>query len=85
MMSWSSKKLDLIDISQVKSRFFVRVSGSMAGELVGIEEVFGKVEPISLPSVTEEFAFITEEMSEAEYKEKADKIAGIISMIRARF
>lgn len=85
MMNWSSKKLELMDISQVTNRFFVRVAGSMAGELAGIEAVFGKVEPISIPSVTEEFAFITEEMTEAEYKEKADKVTGIISMIRARF
>lgn len=85
MMNWSSKKLELMDISQVTNRFFVRVAGSMAGELAGIEAVFGKVEPISIPSVTEEFAFITEEMTEAEYKEKAEKVTGIISMIRARF
>lgn len=85
MMNWSSKKLELMDISQVTNRFFVRVAGSMAGELAGIEAVFGKVEPISIPSVTEEFAFITEEMTEAEYKEKAEMVTGIISMIRARF
>ena len=83
MMNWSSKKLELMDISQVTNRFFVRVAGSM--ELAGIEAVFGKVEPISIPSVTEEFAFITEEMTEAEYKEKAEMVTGIISMIRARF
>lgn len=85
MMNWSSKKLPLMDISQVRNRFFVRVSGSMAGELAAVEEVFGKVEPISIPSVTEEFAFITGEMTEAEYQEKAAKVPGIISMIRARF
>ena len=85
MMNWSSKKLELMDISQVTNRFFVRVAGSMAGELAGIEAVFGKVEPISIPSDTEEFAFITEEMTEAEYKEKAEMVTGIISMIRARF
>ena len=85
MMNWSSKKLELMDISQVTNRFFVRVAGSMAGELAGIEAVFGKVEPISIPSVTEEFAFNTEEMTEAEYKEKAEMVTGIISMIRARF
>ena len=85
LMNWSSKKLELMDISQVTNRFFVRVAGSMAGELAGIEAVFGKVEPISIPSVTEEFAFITEEMTEAEYKEKAEMVTGIISMIRARF
>ena len=63
MMNWSSKKLELMDISQVTNRFFVRVAGSMAGELAGIEAVFGKVEPIRIPSVTEEFALITEEMT----------------------
>ena len=57
----------------------------MAGELAAVEEVFGDVEPISIPSVTEEFAFITGEMTEAEYQKKAAEVPGIISMIRARF
>ena len=83
-MNWSSKKLALMDISQVTNRFFVRVAGSRAEKFKKIEAVFGKVEPVSISSLTEEFAFITEEIEEAEYKERAEKIEGIISMIRAK-
>lgn len=84
MNRWSSKKLDLIDLSEVRSRFFVRVSGSLAGDISNVQEVFGKIEPISIPGVGNEFGFVTEEMSEHEYKEKAAKTDNIISMIRAR-
>jgi homoserine dehydrogenase len=81
---WSSKKLDLMDSDEIRNRYFVRVTGSLAGELSDIKEVFERIEPISIPGVTNEFAFITEEMSEREYKEKAQKLPNIISMIRAR-
>ncbi len=84
MNRWNSKKLDLLDIDDVRSRFFVRVSGSLAGDISSVQEVFGKIEPISIPGVGNEFGFVTEEMSEREYKEKASKIDNIISMIRAR-
>ena len=32
MMNWSSKKLELMDISQVEERFFVRMKGSVAAD-----------------------------------------------------
>ena len=63
----------------------MRVSGSLAGDISSVQEVFGKIEPISIPGVGNEFGFVTEEMSEREYREKAAKIDSIISMIRARF
>ena len=85
MASWTADKQELVDIGQVRGRFFVRVEGSLEDKQAQIEKTFGKVEPICLPGVTGEFAFLTEEMTEAAYKEKAEQTAGIISMIRARF
>ena len=84
MMSWSGKKLDLLQIDDVKSRFFVRVSGHAAERQSEIEELFGKVEIVAVPSLSEEFAFITGEITEQEYREKAEKLDGIQSRIRAR-
>ena len=84
MMSWSEEKLDLLQIDDVKSRFFVRVSGHAAERQNEIEELFGKVEIVAVPSLSEEFAFITGEITEQEYREKAEKLDGIQSRIRAR-
>ena len=84
MMSWSEEKLNLLQIDDVKSRFFVRVSGHAAERQSEIEELFGKVEIVAVPSLSEEFAFITGEITEQEYREKAEKLDGIQSRIRAR-
>ena len=84
MNQWSDEEISLIDVDEVRGRFFVRVAGSLAGELNNVKEVFGDVEPVSIPGTAGEFGFITKEMSEREYKEKAAKLPDIITMIRAR-
>ena len=83
-MSWSEEKLDLLQIDDVKSRFFVRVSGHAAERQSEIEELFGKAEIVAVPSLSEEFAFITGEITEQEYRENAEKLDGMHSRIRAR-
>lgn len=82
---WDSSKLELMPLDEVSSRFFVRIKGSTASVLPTVESAFCEVDPVSIPSMDGEFAFITSEMTEAEYKEKAAKLEGIIGMIRARF
>lgn len=84
MMHWSSKKLELMDISQVKGRFFVRVQGTPAEKESKVKELFGEAQIWQLADMPEEFAFVTPVMTEAQYKEKAGQLDGIISMIRAR-
>ena len=82
---WDSKKLELMPLDEVPGRFFVRIKGSTASVLSTVEAAFGEVDPVTIPSLEDEFAFITGEMTEAGYREKAAKVEGIISMIRARF
>ena len=41
---WSSEKLEMIDVSQVESRFFVRMKGSYTESLAKVEEVFGTID-----------------------------------------
>ena len=84
-ISWGEGKMALMDTGDVKHRFFVRLQGSLGERRQEVEAAFGPVETISVPGVDGEFAFITGEMPEAEYKRKAEKTEGIISMIRARF
>lgn len=85
MMNWSSKKLDLMDISQVESRFFVRIKGTKVQRIEEVNRQFGQVQTIELPDEPDEFAFITPVMTEADYHAKAEQMDGIIAMIRARF
>lgn len=84
MMSWSSKPLNLVDISQVEGRFFVRLKGDQTARMAEVETAFGQVEVIQLADEADEFAFITPVMTEANYHEKAKQMDGIIAMIRAR-
>lgn len=82
---WDSEKLELMPLDEVPGRFFVRIKGSTASVLATVEAAFGEVDPVTIPSLENEFAFITGEMTEAGYREKAARVEGIISMIRARF
>lgn len=84
MMSWSSKKLDLMDISQVESRFFVRVKGSLTGDMDKMYRIFGEIEPKCLADVSGEFAFLTKPMTEETFARKADEAGNVVSRIRAR-
>ena len=78
MISWSSKKLELMDYKKGSYRFFLRTSD--AGER--IEEAFGKVEYIRLPELPAEVGVLTEHMTEAEYEKRAAKLEQVIQMIR---
>ena len=85
MTGWSSEKLEMIDISQVESRFFVRMKGSYTESLAQVEEVFGTIDAKVVAEVGKEFGFITSKMKEEEYRAKAAQFDNIIGMIRVRF
>lgn len=84
MMNWSSQPLALMPVDDVENRFFVRVKGSLTGDIGEVEALFGKVEAVSLPDAPEEFAFLTQKMSEASFREKAEILGTVVSRIRAR-
>ena len=84
MAFWSSKKLELTDISNSSRKFFVRVKGTPETELAKVQEVFGNVQPVVVADVDGEFGFVTEEMTEAEYKAKAENFGEVLGMIRVR-
>ncbi|MFQ9151398.1 MAG: hypothetical protein ACLR6B_07565 [Blautia sp.] len=44
--------------------------------------MFGHVDPINVPELSGEFAFVTGVISEGEYEEKAEKLGTVISRIR---
>ena len=74
---WNPEKLELTSNDDAKRKFFVRVAST---DVAAIENVFGKVQVINA-GIEGETGFITEVMSEKEYKEKADKLA-VVSMVR---
>lgn len=74
---WTEEKLALADISTVENRFFVRTVASEAE----VKAAFGNVTILD-DVAAGELGFVTEKMTEAAYKECAEKLNGIISMIR---
>ena len=75
---WEDEKLEISPIDSASRRFFVRVAST---DKAAIEQNFGKVE--FLESVNaDECGFVTGEMTESEYKAKAEKAGNVINMIR---
>ena len=77
-IKWDSEKLEISPIDGAIRKFFVRVAGADEAQ---IKEVFGDVEMLC-GVVAGESGFITSELTEAEYREKAEKLKNIIGMIR---
>lgn len=84
MVNWSNRKLELMNIDEVRSRFFVRVSGTPAQRKEEVENLFGPVDIVTVPGLTEEFAFVTGMITERSFRERAEKMDEILSRIRAR-
>ena len=80
---WSSEKLTLEDRRDVERRFFVRVKGDREELQEQVAAVFGMVQFVQAEGLSGEFGFVTEEMPEGSYEEKAERFGGqILGMIR---
>lgn len=77
-LEWKPQKLAIADYRQQKGRFFVRTTKGRQE----VENIFGDVEYVETPAVTDETGFITAEMKEAEYEAKAAQLGEILQMIR---
>lgn len=77
-IEWRPEKLTIADYRQQSTRFFVRTSA----EAAAVEKIFGAVEYIDVPEAAGEIGFITSEMKEAEYEQKAAELGTILQMIR---
>lgn len=84
MVNWSNRRLELMPVDEVRSRFFVRISGVPSSRREEIEKVFGPVDIVTVPGLSDEFAFVTGMLTERSFREKAEKTEGILSRIRAR-
>lgn len=79
MTIWSSQPLSLANIEEAQNQFFVRVKNTEAEK---VEELFGKVEKITVSQLPDEFAFVTEKMTEKAFAEAAGQLNGMLSRIR---
>ncbi len=78
LISWSSGKIDLVDKGRAKSRFFVRTGK----EHDQVNAVFGEVEFVEAAGVSGETGFLTAEMTEEAFEEKAAALEDIRQRIR---
>ena len=81
-LGWTGEKLSIADMESSAHRYFVRVEGSAAQKADMLKAVFGQTEVIELEGAAE-FAVLTDKMTEAEFKEKAACVPGMIKFIRA--
>ena len=78
MCFWDNKQVKLMDIADTERRFFVRVEAAKKQDALA---AFGSVEEINA-QVAEEFAFVTDVMTEKTFNEKISVIGGMINRIR---
>ena len=76
-IDWKPEKLQLIDYKESQNRFFVRTTSAKEE----VAAVFGNVAFVKDPVVPGENAFTTDAMSEADFAEKAEKIA-VVNRVR---
>lgn len=77
---WDHEKLALLPMDDVTSRFFVRVKGSKEEVADKVTQAFGKVTEVDA-GYSDEYGFVTEEMTEGAYAEAAGKVE-VINKIR---
>lgn len=82
MTIWSNKKLALESMSTLKNKFFVRIDGSVDSKMSEVTKAFGDVKVVTLEGVADEFAIITDIMTEAAFDAAAAKVSGVKQRIR---
>ncbi len=82
MATWDVEKFVLEEKADTRKRFFVRAKGDAELSADAFAEAFGEIQIVKLDGVKDEFGFLTDEMSEGCYEEKADRFAQIFHMIR---
>lgn len=77
-VEWSKEELPLADYKKNEKRFFVRTEADEAA----VKAAFGEVELVHADGISGEIGFVTGNMTEASYEEKAAKLGKVLQMIR---
>lgn len=78
MCFWDEEKVKVADIGGAKRKFFVRVSADKREAALA---AFGALAEINV-GITEEFAFMTQIMSEKEFADRIETLGGCLNRIR---
>ncbi len=84
MATWTDEKAELEEKADTTKRFFVRVKGAQAELQEKLEAAFGSITVVTLADKKDEFAFVTEVMSEGKYESIAAAFPQICQMIRVK-
>ncbi len=80
--AWDETEKKLTENGAFRQQYLIRIKGEAGVLRQKAEAVFGRVQVVQIPEAADEFAVLTGEMSEREYKDAAEELTGIISMIR---
>lgn len=80
-LGWTDERQEIAPMSDSVHQYFVRIAGKAEEKLSAVEAAFGKVSVTELEGM-DEFAVLTEKMTEADYEKKAAGLE-IVQMIRA--
>lgn len=78
MCFWEDEDVMLTNIENVKHKFFVRTRAELEQKAI---DVFGLVRVV-VADVADEYAFVTEEMTEQEFKIRAEQLGCVLNRIR---
>ena len=78
MCFWENEDVKVADIGTDQGKFFVRVSSD---KKEAVMEAFGSLAEVNV-GIAEEFAFMTQVMTEKAFNDKIKKIGGCINRIR---
>ena len=78
MCFWENEDVKVTGIEKDRGKFFVRVE---SGQKEAAMETFGSLAEINV-GIAEEFAFMTQVMTEKDFNDKIAKIGGCINRIR---
>ena len=81
---WAEQKTELGAFEECKSKFFVRMKdkGLDDDQMFDIKNAFGNVLYVKAPGITDELAFITEEICEGEFAKHIEEFTDVYNVIR---
>lgn len=78
MCFWDDENVKLTSVDNIKHKFFVRTKAELETKAI---QVFGRM-AVVVAEVKDEYAFVTDEMTEKEFNEKAEALGCVLSRIR---
>lgn len=81
-LGWTSEKQAIVPVEEAKFRYFIRFGGSPGEKEADIKSAFGNVKVITVDGL-DEFAVLTDEMTESRYHKVSSAFNDIRQMIRA--